>query len=111
MINDNFLIFKIITIFLVVYYLYLFHKKNKNIIKLIKYGDFLFILNSFLLVTSSVLIYLNLLEFIYYLIPILPLSIWFSYKFYKLKNSKQDYIYLTIILIYCFYIFYILCAK
>ena len=105
----NYQVFLTIIITLItVLYLYNFHTRNKKIINKIKYGKILFLTSGFTTILLGVMIMFNNLNisFLLCLIPLLVVSLWFSYEFYKKKNSLIDYIYLLFIIIICLVIFY-----
>ncbi|MDR6299871.1 hypothetical protein GGR31_000487 [Mesonia maritima] len=95
--QDNYLF--LIIIISILFYSYKFWIDNKAVIKNIKLGKLLYIIQ---LIPGIVIIYLILadkLEWIYilYLLPLILLSMWFRFQFYKLKNNTiKDYVYLFI---------------
>ena len=103
--NSYFVIFlNLITI----YYLYYFFSNNKIIINKIKFGKILFFLSCLLIIISGTAIFYKFLDetLLIFMIPLLLANIWFSYQFYKIKNSLQSYTYIVVVVIYSLIIFY-----
>ena len=97
----------IISIF-TIFYLYKFFTKNKEVIDKIKYGKILFVISALMVLLVGAIIILNLFNnyTIFYVSPLFVISLWFSYKFYKTKNSLFDYIYLIVIILFSLIVFY-----
>ncbi|GEM_PF-5121499 len=105
--NSNLYLALIINL-ITIYYLYIFFRNNKNVINTIKFGKTLFFLTCLLIIVSGTAIFFDALNkiLLIFLIPLLLTSTWFSYKFYRIKNSLQDYLYVGVIVIYSLIIFY-----
>lgn len=97
----------VITIFSLSY-LYGFYMKNKKVIDKIKYGKILFVISAIMVLLVGIIIVLKLFNSytIFYILPSFVVSLWFSYQFYKIKNSLFDYIYLMVIIIFSIVIYY-----
>jgi hypothetical protein len=106
--NKIYLLF-VITI-LTIFYLYKFYRENKNVIIEIKYGRILFAISAAMVVLLGSIIILNRINdyTIFYVLPFLIVSFWFSYKFYKTKNSLYDYLYLIATTVFSLVILYYL---
>ena len=99
-------IFRFLVIIVILFYLNIFYRKNKQIINEIKYGKILFFITGLLILLSGLLIFLQIENYFYLLIPLLPFTFWFSYNVHLRKKSKQNYIYLITMIGFCIYIFY-----
>lgn len=92
------------------YYQYNFYIKKKEDINKIRLGNLLYISNCILNLLILNMIIFNKQDwyYFYFLTPLIIASAWFSFQYYKQKNSIYDYIYLGITIILAFLILYYL---
>lgn len=96
---------------LVLFFEYIFYLENKIIIRKIRYGFILFLGRCLFQLSVINMIIYNKLDWNYlvYLIPLGIITAWFTYQYYKQKNSLYDYLYLgtitVLILVVMFYTF------
>lgn len=100
-------IFTIVTL-LSLYYYYQHYVINKGIISKIKFGKILYISNIILAVYLIYTISFNSINVysLWFISPLLIIGFWYSYQFYKIKNSFFDYLYLGITLLLVLVVFY-----
>ncbi|PZD78511.1 hypothetical protein DNG35_05475 [Mesonia sp. K7] len=85
-----------------------FYMENRKVIEKIKFGKVIYLLQNLTGASLALLVYYKKIDWIFFFL-ILPVfiasSVWFYFQYYRLKESKQELIYVGCLYLMIFLVF------